>query len=503
MTFRAYKLFPLFLVSCIFVSCVTINYETGNSLIPTNQVFTLETQDFEVPMFTQKADSMYMAYPTSLALGSINSPLFGNTTTGGIFTFLPYNIEEDYGENPVVENLYVDLLVSGVDVMDDSQRYIPQNIYVYKLVKDINHMEIYSSSFTEDYIDPVPVSKPGLIYQGGDTLHLEFTPEFAAELLEANKTQRDSATAFLDRYKGLYICTDALSSGGRMNYLTIGESYMYLDYTVAGKDSLLTYELNSYTTYFNTSTHDSQELITTEPSEFTYYEGQSGVKPCVDIPALIREIELWGSSQVPVVERNRILVSRAELVVPVEIPQGEDYTLVDHAPSMLFPAYMVRTDSLTYYTPLSDLYNKEPGGVLNRTKWEYTFDITAYMQLLLTTDDSKLNDFANLWLLGVEYVEEDSSDDYSDYYNNYYGGYGGYGGYGYGGYGYGYGGYGYGYGYDPYSSYYGYGGYYNTSSSSSSGSYTVDNYSYRNMRLCGNLSDRAPYVRISYSVLLK
>ncbi len=490
MTFRASSIaFPLIFFSCLCASCVTIDYKTGNNFIPSNQILSIETKDFEAPMFTQMADSMYMAFPASLTVGSINSPLFGNTTTGGVIQFLPYNIEEDYGADPVVENLYVDILVSGADVMDESQRYIPQNIYVYKLVKDINHLQVYSSSFTEEYIDPVPVSKPGLVYQGGDTLHLEFTREFAYELLDADKNQRDSASAFLNRYKGFYICTDPLSSGGRMNYLTISDTYMYLKYKVAGADSSLTYQLNSYSTYYNTASHQSDRLASAGPSQYLYYEGQSGVKPCLDMPALIRQIELWGSSQDPVIERNRIILSRAELVVPVDIPQGGDYSQVDLAPAMLYPAYKVYSDSLTYFSPLSDIYNTEAGGTLNRTKWEYTFDITAFLQLMLTTK-MEMTDMTNLWLMSVEIPEEDESSNlYSNYYpyNNYYG---------YGGYGSSY----YGYGYSPYG--YGYGDYGN-SSSSSDNTYSIDNYSYRNLRLCGNLSDRAPYVRISYSVLLK
>ncbi|MFA5444677.1 MAG: DUF4270 family protein [Bacteroidales bacterium] len=447
MTIRARSFFLPAIFLFIIVSCVPVDNRMGSGFIPSNQVIYIHTQDFQAPMFTTVADSMNMAAPSYLEFGSVNSSVFGNTTSSGLIQFAPYSNEEEYGEYPVVENMFVNIPMSGFTVFEEDDRYMPQNVYVYRLIKDLNHLEIYPDSFSEEYIDPIPVSKPGLIYLGRDTLRVDFKDSFAYELLQADSIERDSTEAFTAKYKGLYFTTEkynASTKGGRINYMNIADAVIYLNYKSAGGDSLLSYYFNIYGTYYNIASHESTALAGKKPAETLYYEGLAGVKPCLDVAALAADIKAWGQAQTPAVEADRILISRAELIMPVEIPTDGDYTMADNAPAALYPCTLKSNDSLMYYSPIVDIYNENAGGSMNRSHWHYTFEITSYLQKVLKSDSLDAKD--NLWIMPVYSV---------------------------------------------------------TSSTSSSNTYYVDNFTYRNTVLCGNLSDRPPYVRITYAVLLQ
>ncbi|HRW95514.1 MAG TPA: hypothetical protein P5167_06685 [Bacteroidales bacterium] len=445
MTIRARSLFLPAIFLFIITSCVPVDNRMGSGFIPSNQVVYIHTQDFAAPMFTTIADSMNMAAPSYLEFGSVNSPLFGNTTSSGLVQFAPYSYQEEYGEDPVVDNMFVNIPMSGFTVFEEDDRYMPQNVYVYRLIKDLNHLDVYQDSFSEEYIDPIPVSKPGLIYLGRDTLRIDFKESFAYELLQADSTERDSTEAFTARYKGLYFTTEkynASNKGGRINYMNIADAVIYLNYKSAGGDSLLSYYFNIYGTYYNIASHESSSLADKQPSETLYYEGLAGVKPCLDVAALVTDIKAWGQAQTPVIDADRILISRAELIIPVAIPTDGNYTLADNAPATLYPCKLMSNDSLMYYSPITDIYNENAGGSMNRSHWHYSYEITSYLQKVLKSDTLDVKD--NLWIMPVYSV---------------------------------------------------------SSSTSGSSTYYVDNFTYHNTVLCGNLSDRPPYVRITYAVL--
>lgn len=116
--------------------------------------------------------------------------------------------------------------------------------------------------------------------------------------------------------------------------------------------------------------------------------------------------------------------------------------MVNRAPGNLYPSRLVSGDTLTLYSPLKEIYYDNSGGTMNRTHWEYTFEITSYLQEILKKGTITPSD--NLWIMPTYAVSGNSSD-----------------------------------------------------------TWYVDNYTYRNTILNGNLSDRPPYVRITYAVLLQ
>ncbi|MGI6293230.1 MAG: DUF4270 family protein [Bacteroidales bacterium] len=443
MTFRAGGLLMAAIFALSLTSCITVDNRMGSDLIPSNHIMHIYTADFEAPMFTAIADSLNMSYPAYLEFGSLSTPLFGKTTSACVVQIAPYTYQNEYGPDPVVQSMSVHIPVSGFTIFDAVERYEPQNVYVYKLVKDLDHLHVYHNSFSADYIDPIPVNKPGHVYLGGDTLYIEFKESFAYELLQADSAERVNPDEFVKRFKGLCFATEeykGIAPGGRINYLDVEEASIYLDYKSGDGDSLVTYFFNTYDTFYNISTHESSHLANKEPDRHLYYEGLAGVKPCLDATALAEQIKTWGNEQTPPIQTEFLLISRAQLVMPVPVPVDGDYSQVNNAPTQLFPCTLTPNDTLVIHSPLREINQEEHGGSMNRTHWEYTYDITSYIQDLVKK--SELTEKDNLWILPT----------YS----------------------------------------------YTTTQGEV---YQVDNFTYRNTIFNGNLSERPPYIRITYAVL--
>lgn len=449
MTIRArFTIVPLLLLSLSLFSCVTVDNSMGSSFIPSNQYLTLQVQDFEAPFYTQMADSLYMGSPTLLGFGSVNTPEFGITSLACAAQITPYALNEEFGIAPYrIEAGYLEIPIGKCYTSNPNDRYIPQNVYVHKLIKDLDAKSAYSGFLSKDVYDPIPISKPGVVYNGTDTLQIDFTEAFCQELLDADSTQRDSLAAFQARYKGLVIRTEPVDSHsyGRLNYFLLSNAYMNIVYRCqdAQADSTLSYAFDSYGLYLNDSKHASQGLVSKEPTSRLFYEGLSGIKPRLDVGKLKESIRQWGQAQDPVVDASRILISRADLIIPVEEPQSGDYTAVDNAPDSLYACYKADNDSINIFTYIPDLGNTASGGVMNRTFWHYSFEITSYLQDALM-QKTEWNSLYDLWILGIRPTVD---------------------------------------------SYYG------------STTYKIDNFLYETTPLCGNASSRPPYVRITFAVL--
>ncbi len=85
MTIRARSLFLPAIFLFIITSCVPVDNRMGSGFIPSNQVVYIHTQDFAAPNVYYGRPEQYgnMAAPSYLEFGSVNTPVFGNTTSSG------------------------------------------------------------------------------------------------------------------------------------------------------------------------------------------------------------------------------------------------------------------------------------------------------------------------------------------------------------------------------------------------------------------------------------
>ncbi|MCL2739329.1 MAG: DUF4270 domain-containing protein, partial [Bacteroidales bacterium] len=372
---------------------------------------TLQTVVFDLPISSRLSDSLpsnnffFQGQPYNMLFGSCFDPVFGLVEVGSVFQFAPYLPYESghsytYGEDPrpVSLTLYV-IRSAPPTVLDKTQAFIPQNLYVHEILSDMSYTDAYNNSLLPEHWNPVPVSRQGQIYFGTDTATVALSLDYARELLQANQAERDSTHVFVKRYKGLYLRTEEATSpyGGRLNKGDLMYSRLTLRYTVDGADSTLHY----YPYYYghNAISHSGSNLDP-HPAENIYFQGLAGPKPYIDFAALMGRIQDWAQQQQ--IDLKRLLITNAE--VTLSYNPSIDYEIIDQYPTSLALCTRVRADTLAYYQLIGDSYFEFAGGIINRSKFRYTFNITNYLQSLLKKN--QVTEADNTWLMEVDAVED-------------------------------------------------------------------------------------------------
>ena len=390
----------------------------GDKLIPTDQDLTLYTATFDLPIDSKPTDRLpinnfFFEYNVEMPLmfGSCYDPLFGLTEAGAVFQFFPYNSYDvgfSYGDNLEPVSLTLTLLrqTQGNIVLDQNQLYIPQNVFVHEFTKDITYLNAYNNSLLLQDWNHVPISQPGQVYFGSDTLRISLSLDFAKELLTITQEEKDSVALFIKRFKGLYIKTEPPVSGinkGRLNFLSSAD--LTLRYKSNGADSIAYFYFSPYIgKAFNTITH-SRASIDPHPSEHIYYQGFAGHKPYIDFVALTHNIRAWAKqSQIDI---KKFLISRAEILLYYD--PDIDYTLINQYPKRLYPYTHTYTDTTSYYLPVNNVYltDSNPDGYINRSKYCYSMNITSYLQSLLKKEEITEED--NTWLMETTYFTDEYS----------------------------------------------------------------------------------------------
>lgn len=541
-------------------SCVKINEQLGENLIPTDQkweVFEIEPMEL-TDIRMQMSDSL-SGYSTSrFVFGSVRDSRFGTSIRSASFTLVPLYDTLDFGEDTKIRQFHFSAVCDTLSVMNRQQLRMLQNVYVSELRKPLDSTVLYTGSFMSpekraEYLDTDNIITTGIpVYDGGDSLSFDFSREFTERFIERLRTaDLDSMDLFIQKFPGIYITTDApVGDGGRINLfnIDIDDSQGYLAGNYAelkitarydhseepidtsfafffGPAEFLDEDSSDYPTQFafNASEHETYDIYKkgVRATDKIYIEGGSGVKPVIKA----REIKQLVEDQLVangIVDKNEVVINKASLILPYNV--DGNYELLDNYPMILSPTVRLRSSEGGYvsYAGLTDSsISTENQGDINRSLSLYSPDISYHVQEILSLDESAEDyeeqlEAHDIWFLIMyeEVVKSESNSSYNDlynsllyssYYNNLYG-YNGYGGYGgYGGY---YGGYG-GYGYDSY----GYGSnYYNyymmamyasamNSSSSSSSSVELDKDRYYCGILNGPEAEGAkPQLKITFSV---
>jgi len=409
MMIRASLPHNLLLFAALFLSsCITIDKTLGDNLIPVNQDLTLKFEIFDLPIDSKPTDSLptnnflvHDYYNMSLMFGACQDPVFGLSNVGAVFQFVPWSVFT-YGENPEPVSLTLKLERKDMIILDKSQASIPQNVFVYEIVSELSNKYAFNNSLQPQDWNPQPISQPGQIYFGTDTLTIALSLDYARELLSATQEERDSLNLFLKRYKGLYIQTELPKTGintGRINQfpLDIYGIQMVLKYKLDGADSTISYSAYPNGIAFNTIAHSNASLDP-HPSENIYYQGFAGPKPYIDFVDLIRKIRTW--TEQSQIDMKNLLISRAEILLSYD--PATDFQVINQYPHQLYPFTREYTDSTSYYLPVSNLYAANSDGEINRSKFHYSMVITTYLQSLLKKEEVTERD--NAWLMETDYA---------------------------------------------------------------------------------------------------
>ena len=493
-------------------SCVYINEELGQNLMPTDQkwdVFTPEDAVLE-GIQLQVADSLSAYNSSRFTFGSVNDSRFGINDKSTSFTLVPILDSLDFGKNTRIRQFHFSAALDTISICASGQERILQNVYVSELKTPLDTLALYTGTFMSPenrakYLDTENLITSGIpVYNGGDSLSFDFSEEFAESIVRRfDKVKLDSIDLYTKKFPGIHIETDApIGQGGRINMFELNletskENYIIGNFAelkfTADYDDRMDVD-TSFIFYFgpgdlmkdgsttiptqfafNTSSHQSiQEEFAKAWNEGNkekmYVEGGSGMKPVVRARE-IKDIVTAMLIEHGITDFKEVVINKASIILPYEMPS--DFTELDRFPSILSPTVKLRSENGGYitYAGLTDSsVESEDQGDINRSTGMYSPDISHHVQKILNLDEND-KDFEksienyDIWLLIMhdEKVKQSSTSNsntdlmnsllYSSYYNNMM--YGGYGGYGYGyGYPYGYGGYGgYGYGYNNYYNY--------------------------------------------------
>ena len=393
------------------VSCITVDKTMGESLVPGNQDLPVNVAEIALPVQLKSSQPIQTVSSTEGVFGAIRTEEYGLVQFSTVADLYPGFTGWDFGENPVVKEVYFLANISGLYVAKDGQGGIPQQVFIHRTYKNVDSTTVFHNSFTAADYNPEPLNAGEVMYFGGDSLKVHLNKAFGEELLTATQDERDTSDLFAKRFKGLLIRTNTPEDGvigGRQNMLNFGLGTVYVrinfqptwDEGLARKDTL--FAVNFGRDYcLNLSTYESGKMETTAPGETLYIEGVGGLKPYIDKYELKQTIDAWKASEG--LQGKDIVIAKGSLVFPFEMPADLDMTKY---PGNLYPC--IKEFDSTYnaylYYPAEDVTVQGYSiGTVNRSLMEYRMDIPSIIQDFVSLDIQQLDDYKhNLWIMPID-----------------------------------------------------------------------------------------------------
>ncbi len=433
---------PLLLSTLLLLSlpsCTQRDDAFGNDLVPPGQHMR-STIDSTVLVHTyistcDSLETSVSGYYEPL-VGSYIDPLTGRIDIQAFVNYSPYGFRHShyFGENPVIDSMRYAITFTGA--IGDTAKSVTVDVYE---VKDY-HFHQDSAYFSNFDMSPYIGATPLFSFEqkGPGTSYGRLPDEFAKRLLDNTQSKENiyyNDTLFHKKFPGLYFKLRNQATAGEEGTLLkmdMAQSTMYLFYHNTGPNGLDTLDQQilfySDRTYdyicFTTIQHDytlsdpSKGGVpataigdTTHASEYMYVQGLAGLMGQLRI-----EKSQLEHLQQQAVEQgySHIALHRAELKVRMVDSGYEQYNKSFTGLGLYHN--MIGYEFLDEYNPILDAittnnYTATLGGSLNRSLGIYTFDITSYVQQLLTGKEERYttellpaylqrNDTGRSWIYG-------------------------------------------------------------------------------------------------------
>jgi hypothetical protein len=365
--------------------CKKNDESLGLDLLPGSNIidsrYSNETGTISSYTFTD--NKIRVDQPNYNIFGSFNDPLFGLTTASFAAQFrLPYY--PSYGASAVLDSAVVSLVYKKVY----GDTITPQQVKVYQLTQPLELNAHYLSSF-----DPKTLTNDTVIGMA------DFTPKFRTDstgqdttiqeisvrlndkignmLLHADSLDMVDNDTFLQYFKGLYIESQPLQSGGGLVYLKANASLLNVYYHTADTDSLaFSYRLSSNSAdvpyfehdYANAwfADHLNQENV---EDSLVFVQPTGGTKVKIDVPSL----DNW-------VDSTNCMINKATLTFHADTTMSDYHTYP--MPVQLY-LKIIKDDGSEAFPIDSQLSLSYYGGIYNPTDATYTFNITQHLQQIL------------------------------------------------------------------------------------------------------------------------
>lgn len=394
------------LIAFIFSGC-NKNTDLGMDLLPSTDLLSVKNKVIkdDISAYTFRESSIRTDEAPKSLLGSMNDPVFGNTTIDFATQFRLVSFP-DYGENPELDSvkLYLYYRIIYGDTLT------PQHIRVYELNERIYSDEIDSTgnSARYPYYQDVDLKSMASTQMIGE---LEFTPRVQVDtttldtfyqsitvpldislgekLMNADSLDMIDNDIFLNFFKGLYIETEKLSGGpGAILSLEAASSssfqgsalvvYYNNDENKAADtpDTLaMPYIITEYSARINRMTQDYSGTVF-EPNlnmesntdSLIYIQSMGGLESKI----IIDNLSLWQDS-------TNVAINKAELIFQIDTILSDP---ANYPPPGQLLFTFIDKDGLQYlprdYSFSPDFY----GGKLN-DDYTYRFNITQHVQQII------------------------------------------------------------------------------------------------------------------------
>jgi len=363
---------------CGFLSCNQEDSEIGLSIIPGSDKIQLYIDTVSVDCFTVRDDNISTDERTLSPLGSYNDPVFGFSKASFVCHARISSNNVDFDTVQVINSLKLHLKYNSF-YGDPSTA---QTVNVYRLKKDIYVDSVYYSEFSlapSEY--EILCSAPMSFNEDDSIMTIELPLDLAESFVDdANSTHFVDNTTFINFFKGFYVSTENLTTGGCIFSLNLvdADSKMALYYN---DSAVYNFYINSKSAIVNMFEHDYSTAIpeiqealndTTVTHDFCYVQSMGGLKTKIKFPQLMS-----------VFDSTNIVINKAQLKLVIKSGSGED--IFEPPPKMTLVAILEsgKYDFITDYK-VNNLYF---GGSLGADTYTYTFNIPFHIQELISGNE--------------------------------------------------------------------------------------------------------------------
>ena len=389
-------LLGLALIGLTIASCKKSPESIGDNLISGDDYIAIYHTDTTQILCHSYLDSVATRNASYTLLGAMRDPVFGATEAGFYTQFRPSVAGQNFGSNPVVDSLVLQLYLVGY--YGDTTTM--QTVNVYELTDSLsydatyyNHSTVATSNidYANSYqFSPRPKTKVHII--GTDTvvqpiIRIPLSQELGNQLVGLDTAAYSRPDLFKQQFPGLYVTCAPLGSGGAISSISLTNntySLLQLYYHNAAtpeKPMRYNFYVTSSDTYFNHFDHDYTQGNPEFVSQLV--DGQEGLGQStlflqtmggVRAKVLFPNLAHWADT----LEGCRMVVNEARLILPASVLVDSVYK----APSA-FMIVGISSDTTTYLLPDYLEGSSFFDGNYSSSRNEVAFRITEYMQSII------------------------------------------------------------------------------------------------------------------------
>jgi hypothetical protein len=357
--------------------------ELGRDLLPDSDDFSVSFDSVElIQAITTQGDSIITSGKTTQLLGCYEDPVFGKSTASFITQVEAPGKALVFGSNPVIDSVILFIYVSDFYGDEDANHQI--------IAYEYNDLIEYDTSYYSNF-NPEGKYKPVAVGSGtaitSDTLLKIYISdeELKNRFLTAEDTVFKSNTLFQEMFRGFYLTTEDITTGGSIMYTSMNSTHTNLTFYFKNDEDTSRLNLllgRNYGQSINIFNHDYQGAMLADyfidqgnSDSLIFLQGMGGVQAIVRFPQLTAWLDSIKNS-------GPIAVNNAELIFTPEIIPALNLN-TDQYPTDLNLFWI--DDDKHYHYLYDDLLNSDLfGGQYNEDDNNYKFYIKIHLQSYFT-----------------------------------------------------------------------------------------------------------------------